>query len=240
MNGFIFYRGKSLINGVPIVGIATLKSDNVKTGDMVQTWILRDNGQSPLINAQVGADAGICGSCRLRPTAEGGCYVDLSRAPNGIFAAYLRGMYPQATPEIIKSTTSGRMVRLGAYGDPAAIPLEYWQSLIKHAAGWTGYTHQWRRPYAAAYQSILMASADTPEQREEARAAGWRTFTIRLPHEPLAQRESACPASPEGGNKLKCQACTACNGTATGRRGSIAIVVHGSLASRYSAMRAAA
>lgn len=43
MRGFIFYRGKSPIDNAPIVGIAVLKSRNEKTGNMVQTFILRSD-----------------------------------------------------------------------------------------------------------------------------------------------------------------------------------------------------
>ena len=41
MRGFIFYRGLSPIDNQSIVGIAVLRSGNRKTGDMVQTYILR-------------------------------------------------------------------------------------------------------------------------------------------------------------------------------------------------------
>ena len=40
MKSFIFYRGPSMLDGAPIVAIAT-DSSNSKTGGMVQTWILR-------------------------------------------------------------------------------------------------------------------------------------------------------------------------------------------------------
>ena len=43
MNGFLFYRGASPIDRAPLIGIATLESDNRKTGNMVQTWILRED-----------------------------------------------------------------------------------------------------------------------------------------------------------------------------------------------------
>lgn len=36
----IFYEGPSLIDGSPILGIATASTSNPKTGPMVQTWIL--------------------------------------------------------------------------------------------------------------------------------------------------------------------------------------------------------
>ena len=41
LRGVVIYRGVSRIDGRPIVAIATLKTDNEKTGDMIQTWILR-------------------------------------------------------------------------------------------------------------------------------------------------------------------------------------------------------
>ena len=39
--GYIIYEGASLIDGKPIVEIAILSSKNVKTGNMIQTYILR-------------------------------------------------------------------------------------------------------------------------------------------------------------------------------------------------------
>jgi len=70
-----------------------------------------------------------------------------------------------------------------------------------------------------------MASVDTPAERVEAEAMGWRTFRVRLPDEALLPHEAICPASAEAGHKLTCEKCMACDG-ANGRRGRIAIVVH--------------
>ena len=69
MAGFVFYRGKSPIDGAPIVAIATLESKNGKTGDMVQTWILRED-ISPLMAIKTGADRSICGNCVHRGAEE--------------------------------------------------------------------------------------------------------------------------------------------------------------------------
>jgi len=167
----------------------------------------------------------------------GACYVNLGQGPRAVYAAVLRGSYVD-DEAAVRREVRGRMVRLGSYGDPAAVPLEVWTQLLRGAAGHTGYTHQWRDPRFRGFAALVMASADNPAERDEARAAGWRTFAIRLAGEPLAHRESICPASPEGGDKLTCAACGACDGAARGRRGSVAIVVHGSLASRYRAARA--
>jgi len=89
----------------------------------------------------------------------------------------------------------GRTVRLGAYGDPAAVPFQVWQALLAYAAAWTGYTHQWRRaPELAAY---CMASVDTPGERAEARFLGFRTFRVRAAGQAVETREVVCPASAE-------------------------------------------
>ena len=39
--GYVIYDGPSLADGAPIIVIATIKSGNSKTGDMLQTWIIR-------------------------------------------------------------------------------------------------------------------------------------------------------------------------------------------------------
>jgi hypothetical protein len=242
MRGFIFYRGPSQIDGAPIVGIATLKSKNDKTGNMVQTYILRAD-MTPLDALSTGADVSICGTCphrpkriRVRDRKTGRftskrvrtCYVDVGKSVQQVFGAFTRGSYPTLEPVDGAQYLADRMVRLGAYGDPAAIPAHVWIALLADAAGHTGYTHQWRKPLAADLAPIVMASADSAKDRDQARAKGWRTFTIRRADEPLAPREFACPASPEGGNRKQCVDCGACDGSTRAGQASVAIVVHGS------------
>jgi hypothetical protein len=242
MRGFIFYQGPSMLDGAPIVGIATLTSKNDKTGDMVQTYILRAD-MAPLDALSTGADASICGTCphrpkriRVRDRKTGRftskrvrtCYVDVGKSVQQVFHAFARGSYPVVEPVDGAQYLADRMVRLGAYGDPAAIPAHVWIALLADAAGHTGYTHQWRKPLAADLAPIVMASADSARDRDQARAKGWRTFTIRRADEPLAAREFACPASPEGGNRKQCIDCGACDGATRANQASVAIVVHGS------------
>jgi hypothetical protein len=242
MRGFIFYRGPSKIDGQPIVGIATLHSDNQKTGNMVQTFILRAD-MTPLTALATGADISICGTCPHRPKTirerdrKTGrfasklvrtCYVDVGKSVQSVFGAFERGSYPTFEPVDGALLLAGRMVRLGAYGDPAAIPAHVWIALLADAKGHTGYTHQWRRPMAEDLAPIVMASADSPRDRDQARAKGWRTFTIVKQGAPLAAREFACPASPEGGSRRQCIDCGACDGATRAGQASVAIVVHGS------------
>lgn len=235
--GFVFYDGLSALDGAPIVGIAILHSDNSKTGDMVQTYILRAD-QHPLDAIASGDDASICGDCMHRGDAATGrkrtCYVNVGQSVASIFGAWARGAYPLISPADGARMLADRAVRIGSYGDPAAIPAKHWRDLIAHAAGHTGYTHQWRQAHAQALRDIVMASADSARDRDLARAMGWRTFTVRTADQPLAAREIACPASPEGGNRRQCITCKACDGAGdNAARASVSIVVHGAMARHF-------
>ena len=232
-SGFIIYRGASLLNGAPIVAVAITKSSNAKTGNMVQTYILADNGQSPLDNARSLADAAICGDCKHRRGLGGACYVNLGQGPRAVADGILRGIYPaglQAAAEL----SAGRMVRLGTYGDPAAVPAYIWQQLVSKAAGSTGYSHQWQSGKAGAdIMALCMASADNAMERAAALAMGYRTFRVRAANEALEAGEFICPASEEAGKAKTCADCGACNGGVNTRKASPAIVVHGSLKTRF-------
>lgn len=235
MAGFIFYRGPSPIDGAPIVAIATLKSKNSKTGDMVQTWILRED-ISPLDAIAAGEDRSICGNCAHRGSKgkKRTCYVQADKAPTSIWNAYHRGQYIDLSddPGTIAMLIAQRIVRMGAYGDPAMVPVAKWRMLLAAAAGRTGYTHAWRRVWAQALRPYVMASVDSVAEQDIARAMGWRTFRVRTEVEPLQANEFACPASPEGGERKQCIDCKACDGGRAGKA-SAAIIVHGAMAKYF-------
>ena len=237
MSGFIFYRGFSPIDNAPIVGIAVLKSRNEKTGNMVQTFILRSDIH-PMDAIKSADDVSICGSCihRGNDQTKRTCYVDVGKSVSQIYKAFKRGSYPDMSRDLSHAAAQlrGRKVRLGAYGDPAMIPADIWYALLSEASDWTGYTHQWRESFSQAHREICMASADSIEDRDLARAMGWRTFrviAINAAHK--LDREVFCPASPEGGNKRQCINCTACDGALKPSAASIAIVAHGKSAAHY-------
>jgi hypothetical protein len=234
-SGYILYKGPSLLDGNPIVVIATTRSENRKTGDMVQTWILRED-ISPVEASKQSADASICGDCKHRWSLGGACYVNIGQGPGSIYRAYKRGNYPdstQAADPLAAIAMHGfkRKVRLGAYGDPAAVPAAVWQALTRYADGHTGYTHQWRTTTQAGLQSLCMASVDNDEEYREAQSLGWRTFRVRCQDDPLNAREFECVADTKG---TSCADCLACDGAQRGnKQASVSIVVHGSLKSRF-------
>lgn len=235
MNGIILYRGPSMLDGAPIVAIATglaANSRNEKTGAMIQTWIVRDD-ISPVAAIKSGDDASICGDCMHRPAKGGSCYVKVFQAPRSVWESNRRGIYAQAADlAAIAAIGADRVVRIGSYGDPAAVPVEVWQALTSRANAWTGYTHQWRNhPALAPY---CMASVDSEAEAIMARANGWRTFRIRVAGGRLAPKdEFVCPASEEAGKKTNCASCRACMGTSAKARVSPVIIAHGATARRF-------
>jgi hypothetical protein len=245
----IIYQGPSQLDGKPIVAIATgveTNSTNSKTGSMVQVWILRED-IAPIEAAKRGEDASICGACPHRGVSEyvsaelgwvnrgRTCYVTLFHAPRNVWASYKRGVYGAAVDPEAARKLAGKRVRLGAYGDPAALPLSVWTESLRHAKAFTGYTHQWRAA-PAGFSAFVMASADSEADKVEANAKGYRTFRIRTAAETLAPREVICPASAEAGKKTNCAACLACGGTSAKAKANIAIVVHGAGAKNFASI----
>lgn len=231
-NGIILYEGPSQLDGAPIVVIAVgLKqnSTNSKTGAMIQTYILRQD-MPPLDAVREGADESICGGCTHRGDGTGkgrSCYVTLMHGPRGVYQAYLNGRYPKATPAEIRSALADRMVRLGTYGDPAAAPISLWRNAVAQAKGWTGYTHQWR-VINWRWRELVMASADSLDDMDEAHAKGYRTFRVTpVGTGPVKRREFNCPASEEAGKKIECIDCLACMGTSAKHSASVQIAAHG-------------
>jgi hypothetical protein len=231
-NGRILWRGASRIDGAPIVVIAigtASGSANAKTGNMLQTYILRSD-MSPMDAIHTGNDYSICGNCSARGEAHDGtgrtCYVNIGQGPTGVYKTFLRGGYPGT--ESIASIGRKRIVRLGTYGDPAAVPTWVWNALVSESIAHTGYTHQWKT--TPSLKGLCMASADSSKEASIAHADGWRTFRVAMPgHIDRLPKESVCPASAEAGKKLTCDTCRACNG-ASGRHGSIVIKAHGGFA----------
>lgn len=236
----IIYSGPSMIDGQPIIVVAIVTSGNVKTGNMLQTHILRAD-IDPVKASKTGADVSICGNCThrgtptmdpLKKTAQGRtCYVNIGQGPNQVFKAYSAGKYPTATtPEQITALGRGRMVRLGTYGDPAAVPAQVWNALLAESTGHTGYTHQHDK---APDYTRMMYSADNAQDALQAQVKGYRTFRV-IPVQDystngkgaLLQSEILCPASKENDKGVTCSQCKLCTGSNSNAK-SIAIVAHG-------------
>lgn len=236
----VIYRGPSLLDGKPIVVIAVVTKGshaNSKTGAMLQTYILRSD-MHPMAANKSGEDYSICGQCPHRgiPTDRADrklalkrtCYVNMGQGVNITWKAFQRDYYPDITGHTaIAALGRGRKVRLGTYGDPAAVPGYIWASLLSESSGWTAYSHQSGMRGAAFMPGVMMQSADTLADAQAAWSAGNRTFRIISSAADMAKgQEILCPASKEAGYRTTCIACSLCKGSAIKAK-SIAIVAHG-------------
>ena len=231
----IIYEGPSMIDGQPIIAIATINSSNRKTGAMVQTWIMRSDIE-PHHAIKTGADVSVCGDCEHRPSNNGSCYVLTFQAPLAVYRAFHRGSYDDRQIEQF----AGVPLRLGSYGDPLAVPLEAWQALIDITEGRTGYTHQWKSNTNDAWKGLVMASVDNEAQAKQAESEGWRYFRVTNDEAPKTKGETVCPASEEAGKKLACVDCLSCSGNSGRKSKGIVIHAHGSRKNNYKLIAVAA
>ena len=235
-NSALLWEGPSELNGEQIMVVATgirNGTKNPKIGNMVQIWIVPV--VEPKVAFKTGADASVCGDCPHRWSTGGACYVHWRWGPQQVWYTHVKKRgYRQAEPDWLAS----KRIRFGAYGDPAAVPLQVWRPLLENARGWTGYTHQWRKLDVAAW-GWLMASVDNPDQYREAKACGWRTFRVREWLGEVFDREIVCPAASESTavRKVDCAGCGLCNGRGLDGRltgvKDIVIEVHGSRVRRF-------
>lgn len=224
VSGVVLYEGKSLIDGKDIVAIATGfdRTRNRKLGKKsIQVWIMvADLDPATALNS--GADKSICGTCKHRHFRS--CYVNLAHGPAQIYKAWTLGKYPKLPSyEVFRD----KFVRFGAYGDPAAVPLEIWQNIAEVCDVWTGYTHRWK-VCDKGLQEFCMASCDTLAEAEEAIRRGWRPFYVRQESDPVPHGFFVCPASKEAGSRMSCSRCKMCKGGHNkGRKGFPTIIAHG-------------
>lgn len=218
----IIYQGPSLLGkGEEIVVIAINNSKNAKTGGMLQTYIINVD-EPPVMAMKSDSGQAICGNCKHRGTS---CYVRVEQAPTNMYKAFLRGNYPKLTEQETVNMFSDQHVRMGTYGDPAAINGYQWRLWLQNAKGNTGYTHQWR---TTDLKDLCMASTDTNEEYYEAKTLGWRCFNVMNSNqEQPVGKYFICPASEAMGKKVQCHDCMACNGTQSGAKSDILIEVHG-------------
>jgi hypothetical protein len=237
MQSAIIYKGPSLLDGSTIVVVAVISNRNKKTGDMLQTYIMRAD-VDPRDANKSGADYSICGTCPHRGTptddpnakqAKGrSCYVLLGQGPLIVWRMLERNGYANGTtPEYRRALGAGRMVRIGTYGDGAAVPVHIWQELTEQARGFTAYSHQSETQGAAYAPAIYMRSVETLSQAQAAWAQGERTFrVVKSAADIVAGSEILCPASKEAGKRTTCETCGLCAGASIKAK-SIAIPAHG-------------
>jgi hypothetical protein len=197
-------------------------STNRKTGNMIQSYILRRD-ISPIEALATNKDRSICGDCPLRGTTINGkrtgrpCYVNVGQGPQSTW----KGQSNFAGKE---SSISGRTFRMGTYGDPAFVPVSVWHKLLANVIGWTGYTHQWRKATSQGLKTLVMASCESIESKNEANSLGWRTSALCVktnlckPMKYFAQHRKRLQTH-------TCENCQLCSGTSKKAK-NVAIYAH--------------
>ncbi len=230
----VIWEGTSSYNGEKIVVIMTGldgDSSNVKTGGMVQTYILLQDTH-PLEAVKDGQDVAICGDCKHRPslakdTDEARCYVEVGKGASMVWKAYKRGRYEKISRYEAAELVRGKNVRFGTYGDPCVAPIEVFQALASTAKGWTGYTHRWMDyNFNPEWKTLVMASVDNVFEKAVADDKGMRYFRVQIGYDAPLKGEINCPASKEAGARTTCNSCKLCMGSSIKAK-NIVIADHG-------------
>ena len=220
------FLGMELFNGGtynPIVVLLKYDSDNEKTGNMSQIYIIR-NDMKPSDALKTGNDDLICGTCKHRNTT---CYVNVGTGVNSIYKSWLNGNYEPLDYKIMKYKIKNNFVRFGAYGDPVYIPIELVDFISKNCKGWTGYSHQWQEPKFDAFKRYFMASADNESEYQKSIDFGWRSYRVST-NENTLNGEIMCPHDSESDTPIQCVNCRLCDGLGRHKNArNIAVIVHG-------------
>ena len=199
-------------------------STNIKTGPMLQCYFV-PSGHHPVEAQKTGSDASVCHTCPQRHSTGGGCYVSphgLLSLPTAIDNAALLGANDINTlPEVL----SGRSIRIGAWGDPASVPVSVTKALVTATPHRTGYTHfPHRAPHLKHY---VQASCDTLARSKQLQSKGWSTFRVsRAPETTMQPNEILCPHYTQG---IQCIACRLCDG----RSANVVAPIHGNRSKQY-------
>ena len=224
--GFVLFEGASLFDKKPIVGIVTYNTTNEKTGNMAQLWIIRSDIK-PNHAVKTGDDQSVCGGCVHRHNTGGACYVLPYHAPLAVYNKYKRGGYTSKDKGLKQLQGLNKGLRLGAYGDPAMLPAEVLKEVVSVSSFYTGYTHQWKNKRLRHALDYCQASVDSSQEYYQALSMGiLGTFRVVSSETDLLVNEVECLADSHG---ISCSDCRKCDGTTN-----IAIMVHGSKASRFS------
>jgi|TARA_R100000479_G_scaffold110386_1_gene55489 hypothetical protein len=212
-SSIVLYKGISLLdnktNIMVVLSGYTKDSTNTKTGPLAQIYIL--SVDTLPVEAYKSGSRAVCGSCRYN--GGNGCYVRWS---------HLKSLWNSArtqnpiSKELTKELLKGLRVRVGAAGDPLAVPADFWKDILSSCESYTGYTHQWLEPFAKQYNEMFMASVDTEQEKTKAFWKGWNTFQVLDNEDPESKSVQCLATIPDktdiNGLPMSCASCMMCNG----------------------------
>ena len=232
------YRGAPIggaYTGGDIQALVAEAKGNAKTGAVLTLWILpdtADGGPSPWSLIKAHGSASTCGDC---PLQHGECY---THAGTSQVLSAGAATIVKARNDKVRPSRAVRRARSAAFGDAAALPLhvlDSWRAMRdEFGLAPLGYTHAWRDRFDLAIDH--MASVESLEDAQAARAAGWRYFRVRPVGSPVLAGEIQCPAASDRKNAIDCNRCGLCDGNTRGaHRPSVTIENHGATAKREAA-----
>ena len=202
------------------------KSDNRKTGEMLQTYLL----DKATLTSEPKVFGTKCAECPMVSK----CYVNqdkmsvrrtLKKLINGEACSYKFSTLEEVLPLL-----RGQRVRLGTYGDPSALPLHDLKKICEVSQGWTGYTHFWKE-IASNYSLYLMASVEDLSGELLAHSLGYLTFRVLLKEDETLEVSSKSIQCLNVENdktlvSLQCVDCLICSGTKGRGKKSVYIEEH--------------
>jgi hypothetical protein len=221
-SSFKVWQGPSPFSGESISAIITnihKPSQNPKTGDMCQLWMLStEHSPTEAIHFDHG-DSSVCGNCPMlpcnAPSFKESCYVARRsfQAPGNVWR-YNIGLDVDMEGALENIIQSSKAIRYGGYGDPAMIPENiFTQILLAAKIGcpekpYTCYTHQQNSSFASWIKPYAMASTHCLDESRQCWDEGWRTF--RITDSPKnSKHEVVCPNFT---HQIKCVDCCLCDG----------------------------
>lgn len=243
----VLYKGISLLdNETPIMLVMsgfTKDSSNEKTGPQVQLYILpihespKDTYHGTYPNGDiVPSRFSVCGDCKYN--GNNGCYVRWSHLGSLWKAAKDQPAIPMT---LSREFLRGLRVRVGAAGDPSAIPSSVWNRILGTCENFTGYTHQWNKEPFQDLKDLFMASVDNARENEKAHAKGWSTFFVTDSEEESEEHGTRCLSSAgktdTHGLPTTCSSCMLCNGKSRKQK-TITEVLHGASNTVHKARKA--
>jgi len=212
---------------LPVADMWTVSTGNQKTG-VIPTQYVGVTREDTWAS---------CEGCNLRPDAGGGCYAwggNSSRGADSVRRALRNGKAVDLVSVLARTPRSAQAVRFGAIGDPARVERSklYASIALARSEGFKvlGYTHHWKgEPHNGRLKANFLASCETLEQADTARAKGW---LVSVAGPESVPGMVTCPhyARPE----IQCNRCGLCDVPTLQKTGYTGVVfpAHGGSAKR--------
>lgn len=225
-------------NNIFVVKLGKTSNKKISDGSaLVQTytfsheqWVLATTSKGFGMKKFFALDKSNCLDCPFSGNSgNGGCYTHKFNQYVG-FLSMLRSIQACDLTQLDRNKEAdvvemcfGKYVRFGTYGEPSLMPQHLVETMANVSKSWTGYTHQWQKPWASEYGKWFMASAHNQTEANQASNLAYRSFIASQSGD---EKAVVCPASNEAGFKSNCASCGLCSGLLGKGKKDIKILEH--------------